>query len=124
MFLGDLPGVQSLIQAEKLKVLGIIGNQRSALLPGVRTLAEQGITGVIPTAWYGMVMAATASDAVIQTMSVALERSLKDPKVILQLEAMGAMPMYQATTEFKEFLKKDAGRWDALIKRRNLKLEN
>ena len=57
-------------------------------------------------------------------MSNALEKSLKDPKVILQLEAMGAMPMYQATADFKEFLKKDAGRWDALIKRRNLKLEN
>ena len=41
-----------------------------------------------------------------------------------QLEAMGAMPMYQSTADFKEFLKKDAGRWDALIKRRNLKLEN
>jgi len=124
MFFGDLPGVQSLIQADKLKVLGIIGNQRSVLLPRVRTLAEQGITGVIPTAWYGMVMAASADDAVIQTMSDALEKSLKDPKVISQLEAMGAMPMYQATAEFKEFLKKDAGRWDALIKRRNLKLEN
>ena len=87
-------------------------------------MAEQGITGVIPTAWYGMVMAASADDAVIQTMSNALEKSLKDPKVISQLEAMGAMPMYQATAEFQEFLKKDAGRWDALIKRRNLKLDN
>jgi hypothetical protein len=52
------------------------------------------------------------------------KKSLKDPKVISQLEAMGAMPMYQATAEFQEFLKKDAGRWDALIKRRNLKLDN
>ena len=124
MFFGDLPGVQSLIQAEKLKVLGIIGNQRSPLLPGVRTLAEQGITGVIPTGWYGMVMAATADDAVIQTMSDALGKSLKDPKVISQLELMGATPMYQTTADFNEFLSKDAGRWDALIKRRNLKLEN
>jgi tripartite-type tricarboxylate transporter receptor subunit TctC len=124
MFFGDLPGVQSLIQAEKLKVLGIIGNQRSTLLPGVRTLAEQGITGVIPTGWYGMVMAASADDAVIQTMSDALGKSLKDPKVVSQRELMGAMPMYQATGDFKEFLSKDAGRWDALIKRRNLKLEN
>jgi len=124
MFFGDLPGVQSLIQAEKLKVLGIIGDQQSPLLPGVRTLAEQGITGVIPTGWYGMVMAATATDAVIQAMSKALEKSLKDPKVISQLEFMGAMPMYQSTADFKVFLNKDAGRWDALIKRRNLKLEN
>jgi tripartite-type tricarboxylate transporter receptor subunit TctC len=124
MFFGDLPGVQSLIQAEKLKVLGIIGNQRSTLLPGVRTLAEQGITGVIPTAWYGMVMAASADDAVIQTMSDALGKSLKDPKVISHLESMGAMPMYESTADFKDFLKKDAGRWDALIKRRNLKLDN
>jgi hypothetical protein len=58
------------------------------------------------------------------SMSDALEKSLKDPKVISQLEAMGAMPMYQATADFREFLKKDAGRWDALIKRRNLKLDN
>lgn len=124
MFFGDLPGVQSLIQAEKLKVLGIIGNKRSTLLPGVRTLAEQGIDGVIPTGWYGMVMASTASDTVIQTMSDAIAKALKDAKVISQLESMGAMPTYESTSDFSAFLKKDAGRWDDLIKRRNLKLEN
>ena len=45
-------------------------------------------------------------------------------KVISQLESMGAMPTYESTVDFKAFLKKDAGRWDELIKRRNLKLEN
>ncbi len=54
-------------------------------------------------------MAATASDAVIQPISDALEKVLKDAKVISQLASMGAMPTYGSTSDFKAFLKRMQG---------------
>jgi tripartite-type tricarboxylate transporter receptor subunit TctC len=45
-FFGDLPGVISYIRAGKLKPLGLQASQQLPVLPGVRTMAEQGIRDV------------------------------------------------------------------------------
>jgi len=120
LFIGDLPGVSSLISAGKLKALGVAGDKPSPLLPGVPTLAEQGIPGVAPSGWYGIVMPATAGGAETQAMADAIGRALADPEIRKQYEAMGAMAAPSSAAAFGELLAKDRERWKALVDRRGI----
>ncbi|GAA5234968.1 tripartite tricarboxylate transporter substrate binding protein [Verticiella sediminum] len=120
VFFGDLPGVQALIEGGKLKPLGVAAEQPSALLPGVKTLEEQGIAGVVPSGWYGVVMPAAASDEQVQRMSDGIHKALSGAKVQQQLQAMGAVATPNSPAEFQDFLANDARRWQALVTRRGI----
>jgi tripartite-type tricarboxylate transporter receptor subunit TctC len=120
LFFGDLPGVYGLIQGGQLKVLGIVGDRHSSLLPGIQTLKEQGIEGVAPSGWYGVVMSNAATDSQVANLNAAIARSLARPDVAKQLETMGAVATPSTPAEFGKFLKQDSERWAALAKRRNI----
>lgn len=122
LFFGDLPGVMGLIESGKLKVLGIAGDKPSTLLPGIRTLDAQGVPGVTPSGWYGVVMPATASDARVTKVAQALKKVLSDPEMSEKLRAMGAVSSPSSPEEFRVFLDQDAKKWEALVQRRNLSI--
>ncbi len=120
LFFGDLPGVIGLIESGKLKVLGIAGDQPSNLLPGIRTLDSQGIPGVTPSGWWGVVMPATANDARVAKVAQALRKVLTDPEMTAKFRAMGAVASPSSPEEFRAFLDQDAKKWASLAQRRNL----
>jgi tripartite-type tricarboxylate transporter receptor subunit TctC len=54
MMFCNLPICLSLIQAGKLKALGVTSAKRSELLPDVPTIAESGLTGYEVSGWFGL----------------------------------------------------------------------
>lgn len=120
VFFGDLPGLQGLLSSGKIKALGVAADKPSPLLPGVRTLGDQGIPGVIPSGWYGVVMSSGASSASVQAMAKTIHRALDNNEARQQFQAMGAMVVLNTPGEFSEQLVKDSGRWRALVQRLKL----
>jgi hypothetical protein len=60
------------VKSGKLKPMGVAGNKRSALLPDVPTLKEQGIADVDVSQWYAIFAPAKTPKAVIDQLNKAL----------------------------------------------------
>jgi len=119
-FFGDLPGVIGQIQAGTLKPLGLASAQQQAALPGVRTLAEQGIAGVESNNWYALLAPAGTSAETVAALNKAVRESLADPAVKSRLEAFGAEVAPSSPEELAALIEADRRKWTDLISRKNI----
>lgn len=111
------------IRNGRVKVLGVAGPKRQAIIPDVATLAEQGITGVDNLLWIGLVTAAKVPRGVVEKLNREVNRILQLPDVKqrfgdLGLDAEGGTP-----ERFSALIKTQAGELTALIKAGALQVE-
>jgi tripartite-type tricarboxylate transporter receptor subunit TctC len=84
-----LGGVLQYVKSGKLAVLGVAERSRTALLPGVQTLAEQGVPGVEVNAWYGVFAPMGTAATVIARVNTEVNAALKLSDVVERLAAAG-----------------------------------
>jgi tripartite-type tricarboxylate transporter receptor subunit TctC len=102
------------VKGGKLKALGIAGDKRSAVLPDVPTLAEQGIANVSMSQWYAMFAPAKTPKAVVERLNREMNAVLNDKANAKRIEDQGA----EVETGTPEQLRVGAKRSGALEERR------
>jgi tripartite-type tricarboxylate transporter receptor subunit TctC len=115
--------VLPLAKSGKLKVLAVMSTERSAVLPGVPTVAESGYPGFESSVWYGFVAPAGLPKPVLATLHEAVQKALESREVREQLAAAGGIPLPGPTAQFDRLLKSDAARYGKLIREANIKLD-
>lgn len=101
-----------------MQVLGVFTEERSPLLPEVKTMREQGIDVVGGQAWMGMWAPANTPPADIQMISAALQRTLSNPEVNAQLQKQfGMSSMYKSPAEMRQYQEKELEFWKGAIDR-------
>jgi tripartite-type tricarboxylate transporter receptor subunit TctC len=111
------------VTAGKLKALGITTLKSSELLPGVKSVAEQGVPGFEMTAWNAFYAPAGTPKPIIDLLNAEVTKILAQPDTqqrLLQLgfEPAGGTPESLAKLEVQERTK-----WAPLIKAAGLKGE-
>ncbi len=81
------------IAAGKLVTVALTDPERSALIPGVATVAEQGYASVKEGAWHGVMAPKGTPAAVIATLNAHFNEILKMPDVIERMASFGARPV-------------------------------
>jgi len=114
---------ESFIRSGRAKVLGIAGSKRQALVPGVATLAEQGINGADNLLWIGMVTTAKTPRAIVEKLNRELNRILQLPDVKQRFEQLGLDPEGGTPDQFEQFIKAQADTMRKLVKAGVLPLE-
>src|SRR5216684_5522900 len=109
------------VTAGKLKPLGITTLKSSELLPGVKSVAEQGVSGFEMTGWNAFYAPAGTPRAIVDRLNAEVTKILAQPETrqrLLQLgfEAAGGTPESLAKFEGQERAK-----WAPLIKAAGLK---
>lgn len=89
------------IRSGRAKVLGVAGPRRQAVLPGVPTFAEQGITGADNLLWIGLVTTAKVPRPIVEKLNRELNRILRTPEVKQRFDQLG-MDMEGGTPEYFE----------------------
>src|SRR6185503_9289260 len=125
---GSAPGIQDLLGGQiaaffgptgdvlthskngKVRVLGTSGGERSAFLPDVPTLQEQGVKMALRE-WYGFFMPAKASGDTVNRAAAALRPVLGDHEVVEFAKQFGLEVQGSAARELGELLKKDSAEW-------------
>jgi tripartite-type tricarboxylate transporter receptor subunit TctC len=115
--------VLPLAKSGKLKVIAVMSTERSAVLPGVPTVAESGYPGFESSVWYGFVAPAGLPKPVLATLHEAVQKALESKEVREQLAAAGGIPLPGPTAQFDKLLKSDAARYGKLIREANIKLD-
>ena len=117
--LATLPHVQS----GKLKAIGVSRATRVPQLPGVATIAEQGVAGFESGTWQGVLVPAGTPPEVVSRLSTELTRIIKSPEVSALLVAQGAEVYTMSPTEMAAFYEKERARWAKVVAAGNIKID-
>lgn len=130
MLSGRIQGAFSSIQfskphiaAGKFRPIGLTSLSRSAVLPDLPTLAEQGATGFDFVNWFGFVAPARTPSAIVAKLSGEFAKAVRLPEVAETLKSDGAQPVGSTPEQFNQLLVAESARWRKLIQERNITLE-
>ena len=110
-----IPPAAPLVQAGKLRALGVTAKQRSAALPDVPTFEEAGIKDQEADTMQGVLVPAGTSKAIIELLQAEIARIVQLPDVNAKLLAIGLEPMGMPTSEFAAYIKADIAKWKKVI---------
>lgn len=113
-----------LLKSGKAGVLAILNDKRSALLPQLPTVAEQGIPGYSYGNWYGFVVPAATPGPIISKLNEGLVRVTQDPSVAATLEASGSVLIGSTPAQFRQLIAQEVVRWQKVVKDTGIKLED
>jgi tripartite-type tricarboxylate transporter receptor subunit TctC len=114
-FLG-VTGVAPLIKAGKLKAIGMSSVQRSALLPDVPTIAEQGLGQYNMDGWIALIGPAGLPAPVVAKLSAALKSALSGKEMQDALAMQGMTAVGSSTASTTQLFQTDMKRYAKLIK--------
>lgn len=97
----------SLINAGKLKSLGIMGTQRIPALPNVATFREQGFQGLDENSWAGLFAPAGTPPEVVSAIQQDIATVLAMPETKAKLVELGSLPGGPTPAEFTERFQRD-----------------
>ena len=81
--------VANLVDKGVLTALAVTTAERSARLPNVKTMSEQGVTGCDVAYWSGLLVPAGTPHAVIEQLHAAVREALESSEVCTRFAAMG-----------------------------------
>jgi tripartite-type tricarboxylate transporter receptor subunit TctC len=111
------------IRAGRVKVLGVAGPRRQAVIPNVPTLTEQGISGADNLLWIGLVTTGKVPRAIVDKLNREMNRILQLPDVKQRFDQLGLDIEGSTPEHFDRFIKAQAEQMRALIKSGALKME-
>jgi tripartite-type tricarboxylate transporter receptor subunit TctC len=113
------------IDAGKLKVIGVTGDQRMAVLPNVPTLAEQGMgeDAYRIVGWVGMAAPAKTPADIVQRMAKEVGAVFQLPEIREKVANLGFTVVAGTPEAFDAAYKKDAPVWEKLVKASGAKLD-
>jgi tripartite-type tricarboxylate transporter receptor subunit TctC len=103
------------VKGGKLKAVGVAGDKRSALMPDVPTLKEQGIAGVDISQWYAIFAPAKTPKPVIEQLNKALNEVLADKGVVQKLEGHGAEVSTMSPDQMRSFVEREQVKWKKVV---------
>lgn len=118
-----MPSSLPFVKDKRLRALAIDAPKRSALLPDVPTLVEQGLTGYEASPWFGVVAPAGTPRPVIDKLAAEANAALRDPEVRARLGALGIEPVGGSPGEFAGLMKADTQRLGRVIQEAGIKLD-
>jgi tripartite-type tricarboxylate transporter receptor subunit TctC len=114
-----------LVRQGKLKALVYTGTERYPDLPQVPTAIEAGLPQLAlnPSDWTGIVAPAGTPQAVISTLSAAINESLQAPEVRANVTRQGGTVKLTSPSEFAAFVAAEAKKWPPLVTAARLKAD-
>lgn len=109
------------LSSGKLRALAVSTAKRSALMPGLPTVAESGVAKYESVSWNGFVVPAGVPKSIVDRLQLDIEASLKHPDMVEKLAAMGAEPVGGTAEQFAAHIRAEAQRWGELIDRLGIK---
>ena len=104
-----------LIQANRLRPIGVTTANRLAVLPDVPTLQESGLPGYVYDPWFGLLAPAATPKAVIDEINRAITVASKMPDHVERFTRLGVDLTVSTPQEFTDLVKADTDRFTKLF---------
>ena len=110
------------VQAGKVKMIAVVG-RRSALLPDVPTISEQGFAGLEILPWFAIMGPRGISQTNISRIAESISKSFETEDYKKRLTEAGAVPLVLSGQNFTNMINAETAIWSKLIKEKNISLD-
>jgi len=111
-----------LIQAGKIRALGVSSTARVAKLPNIQTIAET-VPGYTVTGWLGIGAPKDTPAEIVQRLNREIGVVLNDPGIRSKMAELNSDPFVSTPAEFAKFTAEDVDKWGKVVKAANIKVE-
>lgn len=102
-------------KAGKLRIIATAGSKRSAAMPEIPTMREEGFN-VEGDAWFGMFAPAGMSKALVDKYAAAINKAVLMPDVSARLASLNMEAVGSTPDEFAAAVKRDWDKWGTVVK--------
>ena len=107
----------------RIRALATTGAARSAGLPNVPTMKEQGMPGFVTENWYGLFAPAGTPAALVRRLNGALNTVLDSREARMSLDKMGSADVKGTPETFAKFIASELPLWESVVKRSGAKVD-
>ena len=112
----DLVAALPHIQSGKLRAIAVGSPQRVAMLPQVKTIAEQGFKGFDAVSWGGLLAPLGTPKEVVSRIDKEVAEILADKSVQEKMLTAGAIAHHQSAEQMAARIKTDYDKWGRVIR--------
>jgi len=113
---GSIPDFIENHRSGKLRVVGVLGGARQAVMPEVPTFAEMGLAGFEDVPYYGFFAPTGTPRATLDGFSAALAKAVAKPAVHSRLTAMGLTVGHMTPDQLGQRERAYTATWTRIIK--------
>jgi tripartite-type tricarboxylate transporter receptor subunit TctC len=100
----------------KVRAIAVTTAQRSALLPNIPTIAEQGFPGYEVSGWYGLLAPAGTPKEVVTYLNNEVVKVLRQNEMKERMGADGAIPVGNTPDQFAAYIRSEMEKYAKVIK--------
>ena len=104
------------VQSGRLRVLAVMGAERSAAFPNAPTLRESGFPNLVVDTWYGMFAPAGTPPEIVAKLNVELNTLLARTDIREQFGRQGLSPAGGPPGRLADLVGRELPRWAAVVK--------
>jgi len=116
-------GALSHVRSGRLRALATTGAKRTPAAPDLPTMIEAGVPGYVAANWFGTVVPAKTSPAIVSKLSQEIARALRLPDVSERLLSQGMEPTSSTPEEFSAYIRSEMTKWAKVVKASGAKAE-
>jgi tripartite-type tricarboxylate transporter receptor subunit TctC len=115
-----LPAAMEYIRTGKVRALAVTTATRSEALPDIPSVGES-VPGYEASAWYGVGAPKNTPAEIIDTLNVAINSAIADPKLKARFADLGEVPTPMTPAGFGKFIAEEIEKWGKVIRAANIK---
>ena len=117
LMFSDLAPAYPLIQAGKVRALGVTTKQRAAAAPNIPPLAEVGVPGFDWAAWQAVAAPGGTPKDIVAKLNAAVNAAIVEPEVTKQLVRLQFIPIGKGSPEeLERFVTSETARWAKVLR--------
>jgi tripartite-type tricarboxylate transporter receptor subunit TctC len=112
----DIPPALGLINEGKVRALGVSTKERVAALPGISSIAEQGLAGFDAASWQMVAAPAATPEDIVQRLHAEIKDFMVQPEIKEYASKMGLLPIdTPSVPSLRVFVQTEITRWGKVV---------
>lgn len=123
LIVDSLTALKPHVQSGKLKALAVTSLKSTDLMPGVKSVAEQGVPGYELTAWNAFFAPKGTPVPILAQLNTEIRRILQQPETRQKLAALGFEIVGSTPQQLADTVRTEREKWGRIVRANNIQAE-
>jgi tripartite-type tricarboxylate transporter receptor subunit TctC len=111
------------VKSGRIRALAVTSGHRLAIVPELPTIAESGYPGYEVSGWFGVLVPARTSTAIVNRLHKEIVAGLNLAESRERLAGQGAEVVASTPAQFSEYIKSEMAKWSKVVREARIKVE-